>query len=86
MILAIDIGNSNITLGCIDNDRILFEARMATDLIKTSDQYCAELKNMLELFRTNIPRSRAPLFLPWCRRCSTPSARPLPSCWERGAA
>ena len=29
MILAIDIGNSNITLGCIDNDRILFEARMA---------------------------------------------------------
>ena len=54
MILAIDIGNSNITLGCIDNDRILFEARMATDLIKTSDQYCAELKNMLELFRTNI--------------------------------
>lgn len=54
MILAIDIGNSNITLGCIDNDRILFEARMATDLIKTSDQYCAELKNMLELFKTDI--------------------------------
>ena len=50
MILAIDIGNTNIVLGCIENDRILFEARMATDLIKTSDQYCAELQTMLSLF------------------------------------
>lgn len=50
MILAIDIGNSNIVLGCIEEDQILFEARMATDSIKTADQYCAELKNMLALF------------------------------------
>ena len=51
MILAIDIGNSNIVLGCIRDGEILFEARMATDRIKTKDQYCAELKAMLELFR-----------------------------------
>lgn len=50
MILAVDIGNTNIVLGCIQGEDILFEARMATDLIKTSDQYCVELKNMLELF------------------------------------
>ena len=50
MILAVDIGNTNIVLGCIEKDEILFEARMATDLIKTSDQYCAELKTMLSLF------------------------------------
>ena len=50
MILAIDIGNSNIVLGCIDGEEILFEVRMATDRIKTSDQYCAELKSMLSLF------------------------------------
>lgn len=50
MILAIDIGNSNIVLGGIEEDKILFEARMATDLVKTSDQYCAELKSMLSLF------------------------------------
>ena len=50
MILAVDIGNTNIVLGCIEDDKILFEARMATDLIKTSDQYCAELKTMLSLF------------------------------------
>ena len=53
MILAIDIGNSNIVLGCIEGDEILFEARMATDSIKTSDQYCAEMKNMLSLFEVS---------------------------------
>ena len=53
MILAIDIGNSNIVLGCIRDGEILFEARMATDRIKTKDQYCAELKAMLELFRVS---------------------------------
>lgn len=53
MILTIDIGNTNIVLGCIQDSRILFEARMATDLIKTSDQYCAELKTMLGLFEVD---------------------------------
>lgn len=50
MILAVDIGNTNIVLGCIEDDRILFEARIATDLIKTSDQYCVELYSMLKLY------------------------------------
>lgn len=50
MILAVDIGNTNIVLGGIEGTDIRFEARMATDLIKTSDQYCAELKTMLSLF------------------------------------
>ena len=56
MILAIDIGNSNIVLGCLEDSRILFEARMATDLVKTSDQYCAELKTMLSLFEVETQK------------------------------
>ncbi len=50
MLLAIDIGNTNIVLGCIRDDEILFQARIATDRIKTSDQYGVEIKNMLEAF------------------------------------
>lgn len=50
MLLAIDIGNSNIVLGCLEGEKIRFEARMATDSVKTSDQYCVELKNILALF------------------------------------
>ncbi len=56
MILAIDIGNTNIVLGCIEGKNILKEARMATDTIKTSDQYCAELKNMLDLLEVSIKK------------------------------
>lgn len=58
MILAIDVGNTNIVLGCIRDGEILFEARMATDRIKTKDQYCAELKSMLELFHVSLEEIR----------------------------
>ncbi len=50
MLLAIDIGNTNITIGGIKDDQIVFEARIATDRIKTSDQYGVEIKNILSLF------------------------------------
>ena len=53
MLLAIDIGNSNIVIGCIRDDEIVFEARIATDYIKTSDQYSVEIMNILSLFRVN---------------------------------
>lgn len=50
MLLAIDIGNTNIVIGCIQNDEILFKARIATDRTRTSDQYGVEIKNMLEAY------------------------------------
>ena len=56
MILAIDVGNTNIVLGCIEGDEILFEARMASDQLKTADQYCVEIRNMLELFSVDAAR------------------------------
>ena len=54
MLLAIDIGNTNIVVGGIANDQIVFEARIATDPIKTSDQYAAEIKSILALFQTDL--------------------------------
>ena len=50
MILTIDIGNSNIVLGGVEDDNILFEARLKTDATKTSDQYCVDLKILLEVY------------------------------------
>ena len=50
MLLAIDIGNTNLVIGCIHDDKILFKARIATDSIRTSDQYGVEIKNMLESY------------------------------------
>ena len=57
MLLAIDIGNTNLVIGCFRDDKILFKARIATDRTRTSDQYGVEIKNMLEAYgvdRTDI--------------------------------
>ena len=50
MILAVDIGNSNIVLGGIEGKTIAFEARIRTDSTKTSDEYCIDLKNILDIY------------------------------------
>jgi len=50
MILTIDIGNSNIVLGGVKDDKILFEARLRTEATKTSDQYCVDLKILMEVY------------------------------------
>lgn len=49
MLLAVDIGNTNITLGVYDNDVLCFTARIATAQGTTADQYAVEIKNILEL-------------------------------------
>ena len=50
MILTIDIGNSNIVLGGVKDDQIIFEARLRTEVTKTSDQYCVDLKILMEVY------------------------------------
>ena len=60
MILAIDIGNSNIVIGGVQDDEIVFEARLRTEITKTSDQYCVDLKIILDVYgvdRDNIEGS-----------------------------
>ena len=56
MILAVDIGNSNIVIGGMEDQRILFEARLRTDATKTSDEYCIDLKMILEVYEVS-PKS-----------------------------
>ena len=53
MILTVDIGNSNIVIGGVEGDDILFEARLRTDATKTSDEYCIDLKSILDIYRVN---------------------------------
>lgn len=56
MILAIDIGNSNIVIGGIDQSEIVFQARLRTDVTKTSDEYCIDLKMVLDVYEVQ-PKS-----------------------------
>ncbi len=54
MILAVDIGNSNIVIGGIADTEILFQARLRTDSTKTSDEYCIDLKMLLEIHHVEL--------------------------------
>ena len=53
MIFTVDVGNSNIVLGGVQGDEIVFEARLRTDATKTSDEYCIDLKMILEVYHLN---------------------------------
>lgn len=49
MLLAIDIGNTNVVIGCLDKEnRTTALFRMVTDLKKTEDEYAAGMKAILE--------------------------------------
>jgi len=50
MILSVDIGNTNITLGGFSKDTLLFVARISTDASKTSDEYAEKILGTLSLY------------------------------------
>lgn len=49
LVLLIDMGNTNIVIGCADDERIYFEERLSTDLSKTELEYAVGFKTVLEL-------------------------------------
>ena len=56
MILTVDIGNSNIVIGGVQDDTIVFEARLRTETTKTSDQYCVDLKILLDVYQVDTKK------------------------------
>ncbi|MEI3110815.1 MAG: type III pantothenate kinase [Oscillospiraceae bacterium] len=53
MVLAIDIGNSDIVLGGYENDTLRFTSRCGTDRRKTADEYALLFKGILELYNAS---------------------------------
>ncbi len=49
MILAIDIGNTNIVLGGFTGEALSFVARISTDTKKTEDEYAAVIRSVLSI-------------------------------------
>ncbi len=50
MLICVDIGNSNITIGVFDKECLKFTARLATDNRRTSDQYAIEIRDILHIY------------------------------------
>lgn len=53
MILCLDIGNTNIVIGCFSGNEQIFQSRISTDVSLTGDQYAVELQGILRLHNSN---------------------------------
>lgn len=51
MILAVDVGNTNIVLGCIEDGEILNIVRISTNINQTAEEYAIKLKDILEIYK-----------------------------------
>lgn len=49
MLLAFDIGNTNITMGAFDGEELVFTSRLATDTSRMEDQYAVEIRDVLDI-------------------------------------
>jgi type III pantothenate kinase len=54
MFLAIDIGNTNVTMGIFEGEQIRYTWRMATDIHKMPDEYAAALMTLLQFRKIAI--------------------------------
>lgn len=52
MVLAVDIGNTNVVIGAFCGDRFVFTERLATDRLATALEYAVSLRTVLELHGT----------------------------------
>lgn len=58
MLLCVDIGNTNITMGVYKSDTLVFTARMASDIHRTGDQYAVEIYDIIRLNGCNATEIR----------------------------
>lgn len=49
MLLAIDIGNTNTTIGLFKNDELVFDFRLTTRIGQTMDEYGVFVRNLIAL-------------------------------------
>lgn len=50
MVLAIDIGNTNIVIGCFQDDKIIFVERISTNQKGTALEFAVSFKSVLEIY------------------------------------
>ena len=51
MLLALDVGNTNIVLGCFDGDTILFRERVSTNQQATDLEYATRIRMALDMYQ-----------------------------------
>lgn len=54
MILAVDIGNTNIVIGCMDGERVCFVERVSTNQASTELEYVVEFRALFDLYGIGV--------------------------------
>lgn len=54
MILAIDVGNTNIVIGVYKEKELIFSFRMAMNLLKTEYEYSVNIKDIMQAYKINV--------------------------------
>ena len=54
MILAIDIGNTNVVMGCFDGDKLIFRERVSSTQEATDLEYAVTIKTALEMYHITV--------------------------------
>jgi len=79
LLLALDVGNTNVTIGIFDGDQIRASWRMATDLERLPDEYAVTILGLLrtediepreikQAIMASVVPDLAPVFEQLCRR------------------
>ena len=58
MILAIDIGNTNIVIGCIEGENVRFVERVSTNLANTELEHVVEFRTLFDLYQIGLEEDR----------------------------
>ena len=77
MIIAVDIGNTNIVVGGIEADHVLFTERLSTRTDKTELEYAIDFKLIFELHsisRAQVEGSIISSVVPPCSQCAIAQA------------
>lgn len=59
MLLAIDAGNSNITLAVFQDETLLLHWRLITNVKRTSDEYGSDVRHLFQVFESDPKRLSA---------------------------
>lgn len=54
MILAVDIGNTNIVIGCMDGEKVCFVERVSTNQANTELEYVVEFRALFDLYSIGV--------------------------------
>ena len=54
MLLALDVGNTNIVFGAVENSNPVFVARINTDINKTEDEYAVIFRSLIEIKKCSL--------------------------------